>query len=244
MILIYSDDHEPAPLLDTPLVEQNVERRIRPIIRKMRKVRGKTGWMLRRYGYIFGAPKGDQVGLAHHALQIGDYVYELTREKYLVGQRLCGHQVWPSTVGHIVIGYTDLSDEDIQMESLKSQAFVRGRYGGKYHIKHNNCQTFIGELLRRLANLPLDYDSDSDRSAASSLSDVTVACAEKALLEVTASARSSNDTLVDVDVDVETAQKARRSVVTVVQSPAPVVRRADLWKSSHAVTASVVSVCA
>ncbi|KAK3072220.1 hypothetical protein LTR53_007212 [Teratosphaeriaceae sp. CCFEE 6253] len=242
MILIYSDDHEPAPLLDTPLVEQNVERRIRPIIRKMRKVRGKTGWMLRRYGYIFGAPKGDQVGLAHHALQIGDNVYELTREKYLVGQRLCGHQVWPSTIGHIVIGYTDLSDEDIQMESLKSQAFVRGRYGGKYRIKHNNCQTFIGELLRRLATLPLDYEYDGGE--ASSLSDVTVACAEKASLAVTASARSSNDTLVDVDMDVETAQKARRSVVTVVESPAPVVRRADLGKSSHAVTASVVSVCA
>lgn len=116
MIVIYSSNHEAAPLLEDPLEEHNADRRVRPIYKKIRKVRGKTGWLLRRYGHFFGAPRGDQIGLGHHALQIGAYVYEMTREKGLVGQRLCGEQVWPSTVGEILIGYTDMSDEDIQLE--------------------------------------------------------------------------------------------------------------------------------
>lgn len=116
MIVIYSSDHEAAPLLEDPLEEHNVDRCVRPVYKKIRKVRGKTGWLLRRYGHFFGAPKGDQIGLGHHALQIGVYVYEMTREKGLVGQRLTGDQVWPSTVGEVIIGYTDLSDEDIQLE--------------------------------------------------------------------------------------------------------------------------------
>lgn len=118
MIIIYSNNHETAPLVEDPLEEHNVDRRVRPIYKKIRKVRGKTGWLLRRYGHFFGAPKGDQIGLGHHALQIGAYVYEMTREKGLVGQRLTGEQIWPSTVGEMIIGYTDMSDEDIQIEGM------------------------------------------------------------------------------------------------------------------------------
>lgn len=47
-------------------------------------------------------------------MQVGEYVYELTREEGLVGQRLTGHQVWPSTIKHAVVGWTDLSDVEIQ----------------------------------------------------------------------------------------------------------------------------------
>ena len=125
MIVIYSNNHEAAPALDDPLVEHNIDRNTRPIYKKIRKVRGKTGWLLRRYGYIFGAPKGDQVGLGHHALQIGEYVYEMTREKGLVGQRLDGEQIWASTVGEMIVGYTDMSDEDIQIEGSNHH---RNRY--------------------------------------------------------------------------------------------------------------------
>jgi hypothetical protein len=116
MILIYSSAHEPAPFLDAPLEEHNPDRQVRPVYLKMRKVRGKTGWLLRRYGWIFGAPRNDAFGVAHHALQIGAYVYEMTREKGLVGERLSGNQIWPSTIQHAIIGYTDLSDEDVQIE--------------------------------------------------------------------------------------------------------------------------------
>lgn len=116
MILIYSDDHEAAPLIEDRLEEYNANCSVRPIYKKVRKVRGKTGWLLRRYGHFFGAPKDDQIGLGHWGLQVGAYVYEMTREKTLVGQRLTGDQIWPSTVGEELIGYTDMSDEDIQME--------------------------------------------------------------------------------------------------------------------------------
>lgn len=116
MIFIYSSAHEPAPLLEQPIIEYNAEKRIRPIFKKIRKVRGKTGWLLRRYGHWFGAPKNDPEGLGHHALQIGEYVYELTREEGLVGQRLTGHQIWESTIKHAIIGWTDLSDVEIQDE--------------------------------------------------------------------------------------------------------------------------------
>ena len=117
MILLYTTAHEPAPLLSPPLPhETNPLRHPRPITLKIRKVRGKTGWLLRRYGHFFGAPKDDPVGLGHHALQVGEYVYEMTREKGLVGQRLEGALVWESTVGEVVVGWTGMSDGDVQVE--------------------------------------------------------------------------------------------------------------------------------
>ncbi|KAI7162291.1 hypothetical protein KC349_g2172 [Hortaea werneckii] len=72
MILIYSNAHEPAPLLDNPLIEHNPHNEIRPVFVKIRKVRGKTGWLLRRYGHWFGAPKDDPEAIGHHAVQVGE----------------------------------------------------------------------------------------------------------------------------------------------------------------------------
>ncbi|RMX79427.1 hypothetical protein D0869_08320 [Hortaea werneckii] len=171
MILIYSNSHEPAPLLDNPLIEHNPHNKIRPVFVKIRKVRGKTGWLLRRYGHWFGAPKDDPEAIGHHAVQVGEYVYELTREEGLVGQRLTGHQVWPSTIKHAVVGWTDLSDVEMQEASLQSQTFVRSRNGGRYHIKKNNCQHFIRNLLERIIIIPLvDLDSSTPSSSDSSSS--------------------------------------------------------------------------
>ena len=115
-VFIYSTHHEPAPGLDAPIVESNAEGQIRPIFKKCRKVRGKTGWLLRRYGQHFGAPTHDPEAVAHHALQIGPYAYEVTREKGIHGQRLSGDLMWPSTIQHCIVGYTDLTDEEIQIE--------------------------------------------------------------------------------------------------------------------------------
>ncbi|KAI7530825.1 hypothetical protein KC331_g14462 [Hortaea werneckii] len=135
MILIYSNAHEPAPLLDNPLIEHNPHNEIRPVFVKIRKVRGKTGWLLRRYGHWFGAPKDDPEAMGHHAVQVGEYVYELTREEGL------------------------------------SQIFVRSRNGGRYHIKKNNCQHFIRDLLERIVIIPLvDLDSSTPNSSDSSSS--------------------------------------------------------------------------
>lgn len=199
MICIYSTAHEPAPLLSTPLpTEHNPDNLPRPITLKIRKVRGKTGWLLRRYGHLFGAPRDDPVGLGHHALQIGEYVYEMTREKGMVGQRLEGSLVWESTVGEVCVGWTDLSDEEARMEgelsclfvtgargedcqtdlirvALKAQAFSRSRNGGQYHLKDNNCQHFVQELQRRLVNIRGDGFESSTEDVASE-KDVVVAC--------------------------------------------------------------------
>ncbi|KAI7141195.1 hypothetical protein KC352_g29447, partial [Hortaea werneckii] len=107
-----------GPILEYPLIEKNLQRNIRPIVTKVRKVRGKRGWFLRRLGRFFGGPRTPE-GLGHHAIQVGDYAYELhtdeANQKYLIVQRLTGEQIWMSTVKHEVVGYTDLSDEDIQL---------------------------------------------------------------------------------------------------------------------------------
>ena len=107
-----------GPILEYPLIEKNLQRDVRPIVTKVRKVRGKRGWFLRRLGRFFGAPRTPE-GLGHHALQVGDYAYELhtdeANQKYLIVQRLTGEQIWMSTVKHEVVGYTDFSDEDIQL---------------------------------------------------------------------------------------------------------------------------------
>ncbi|KAI6873051.1 hypothetical protein KC343_g13648 [Hortaea werneckii] len=178
MILIYSNAHEPAPLLDNPLVEHNPHNEIRPVFMKIRKVRGKTGWFIRRYGHWFGGPKDDPEAVGHHAVQVGEYVYELTREEGLVGQRLTGPQVWPSTIKHAVVGWTDLSDVEMQEASLQSQNFVRSRNGGRYHIKTNNCQHFIRDLLERIITIPLtDLDASTPSNGSSSYcSSVTSSC--------------------------------------------------------------------
>ncbi|KAI7450772.1 hypothetical protein KC368_g4432 [Hortaea werneckii] len=178
MIFIYSNAHEPAPLLDNPLIEHNPHNEIRPVFMKIRKVRGKTGWFIRRYGHWFGGPKDDPEAVGHHAVQVGEYVYELTREEGLVGQRLTGHQVWPSTIKHAVVGWTDLSDVEMQEASLQSQAFVRNRNGGRYHIKTNNCQHFIRDLLERIIAIPLtDLDASTpSKDSGSYCSSVSSSC--------------------------------------------------------------------
>lgn len=40
-----------GPTFEVPIVEQNAERSLRPVIIKYRKVLGKRGWMLRRVGH-------------------------------------------------------------------------------------------------------------------------------------------------------------------------------------------------
>lgn len=40
--------------------------------------------------------------------------------------------------------------------AILAQAFVRSRNGGRYHLKHNNCQHFIIDLLARITTIPLE----------------------------------------------------------------------------------------
>lgn len=34
--------------------------------------------------------------------------------------------------------------------AMRVQSWMRGREGGRYHVKRNNCQHFVGELWNRL----------------------------------------------------------------------------------------------
>ena len=110
-----------GPTFEVPIVEQNAERSLRPVIIKYRKVLGKRGWMLRRVGHYLGAPRTPE-GMAHAALMVGDYVHELhtdeANQKYLVAQRLTGDQIWPSTVGEVIKGYTTMTDQEISDHGL------------------------------------------------------------------------------------------------------------------------------
>lgn len=117
MICIYTPSLEAAPPLSIPVpAEYNPHNLPRPVILKIRKVRGKTGWLIRRYGHFLGGPKNDPVGQGHHALKVGEYLYEMTREKSIVGQRLEGALIWKSTVGEFCVGWTNLTDEEVRME--------------------------------------------------------------------------------------------------------------------------------
>lgn len=62
--------------------------------------------------------------------------------------------------------------------ALQSQNFVRSRNGGRYHIKTNNCQHFIRDLLERIITIPLtDLDASTPSNGSSSYcSSVTSSC--------------------------------------------------------------------
>lgn len=112
----YIPSNSKGPTYEYPIVEKNAERSLRPVTIKYRKVLGKRGWLLRRVGTWFGAPDTAE-GKAHAALMVGEYLHELhtdeANQKYLVAQRLTHDQVWPSTVGETIRGYTSMSDQEI-----------------------------------------------------------------------------------------------------------------------------------
>ena len=107
---------KPGPVLEYPLVEQNADRHIRPIYLNIRKVKGKRGWLLRHVGRYFMDDTAPEA-MGHHALHIGDYVYELhtdeANQKYLMVQRLTGDQIWEPTLSKVVVGFCELTDDEI-----------------------------------------------------------------------------------------------------------------------------------
>lgn len=122
---------ESGPILKYPLIEHNVDRRVRPVRLNIRKVRGKRGWLLQRCGR-FLADDPSPAALGHHAIQIGGYAYELhtdeANQKYLMVQRLTGAQIWMPTVTEAVVGYCDLTDEEIAIDGAlqsREQSYMR-----------------------------------------------------------------------------------------------------------------------
>lgn len=167
---------KPGPILEYPLIEHNLDRQLRPIVINLRKIKGKRGWLVRRICPLTPACRDATIqSLAHQALQIGEYAYELhtdeANQKYLIAQRLAAEQIWRPNVAQCVVGYTDLTDEEVAitgknrllikhhrgflltvlcLTAMKVQSWQRNRADGRYHVKHNNCQHFVHELWRRI----------------------------------------------------------------------------------------------
>ncbi|GAB7366552.1 hypothetical protein MBLNU230_g8539t1 [Neophaeotheca triangularis] len=146
---------KPGPILEYPLIEHNLDRTLRPILINLRKIKGKRGWFVRRICPLTPACRNaTKEFLAHQALQVGQYCYELhtdeANQKYLIAQRLTGDQIWMPNLAQCVVGYTDLTDEEIAITAMKVQSWQRNRNGGRYHVRRNNCQHFVHELWRRI----------------------------------------------------------------------------------------------
>ncbi|KAK6394163.1 hypothetical protein LTR65_002009 [Meristemomyces frigidus] len=157
-----------GPILEYPLVEHNSKHQLRPIWLNIRKVRGKRGWLLRKSGRFF-AEDSTPEAMGHHALQVGEYAYELhtdeANQKYLMVQRLTGAQIWQPKLAKTLVGYSDLTDDEIAIEAIRAQSWMRGRQGGRYHVKHNNCQHFVEELWQRLVEIDFIKAFRDTRSA-------------------------------------------------------------------------------
>ncbi|KAK5113591.1 hypothetical protein LTR85_010820 [Meristemomyces frigidus] len=142
-----------GPILEYPLIEHNDKRQLRPVYLNIRQVRGKRGWLLRKFGKYFVEDRTPEA-MGHHALQIGEYAYELhtdeANQKYLMVQRLTGEQIWQPKLANGIVGYCDLTDDEVAIEAIRVQSWMRGRQGGRYHVKDNNCQHFVEELWRRV----------------------------------------------------------------------------------------------
>jgi len=223
--------------LGLKVVEHNPERHIRPIILKIRKVKGKTGWFLRRIGWWFGAPlPSDVQGLGHHALSIGPYAYEMTREVTMIGQRLTVDEIWPSTVGEVFVGYTDFTDVEIQITckctpvtqprksspmtdfgvlvAVKVEAWMKSRNGGKYNLRTNNCQHFVQELLRRVL-----VPSDLTNSETSSLKSTSTACKSTTTTTTTVTCLPVSEKTVSSTIELQVPGKTQVAVVTTYALP-------------------------
>ena len=149
-----------GPILEYPLIEHNAQRQLRPIRLNIRKVQGKRGWLLRRFGRFLAPDPTDQ-GLGHHGLRLGEYAHELhtdeaygdqalkaakplrsqltlmfRNQKYLIGVRLTATQIWEPTVTSAVVGYCSMTDEEIAIE-------------GRVPVMTSSCTTSALTLLRR-----------------------------------------------------------------------------------------------
>ena len=100
---------------DSDLKEENWHQEIRPVILKMRKVKGKMGLIIDIT--TIGDPTKNAMNKAHWGVQVGSNLWELSADKKgkeIEINRLSGKDIWFSDVAEKTIGFTNMSDHEIQ----------------------------------------------------------------------------------------------------------------------------------
>ncbi|KAL1835780.1 hypothetical protein VTJ49DRAFT_6085 [Mycothermus thermophilus] len=174
---------------ELPLIETNHHREFRAVTVKHRKLGGKRGKAVRVFSKLFvtaslfyDAVSNDDDDsysmlsepstissavnswVSHWGVQVGDYLWELHTDskhaKTLSMQRLTREQIWKADVGEIVIGYTNMTDEEIHIEALGAFSDMKCRHGGKYDEFENNCQDFVSLHVLRMRTAALFWYSE------------------------------------------------------------------------------------
>ena len=157
-------------VIQRPLIETNPNRQLREITLKLRKVKGQSGFWVRKLASMYSSPEKT---VSHWALQVGPYVHELhtdrKKQKHIIHQRLTGDQVWYSNKGEFFLGSTNFTDAEINYQGELSRSLIgkrrrvmiakltgptakevedhmRSRNEGRYHLVENNCQDFVSNL--------------------------------------------------------------------------------------------------
>ena len=108
-----------------PLRESNPTHELRKMVLKMRKLAGGGGKMVRAVAAFVGEGRSDgiDVYISHWGIQVGNHMWELHtngKNKSLAIQRLSGRDIWQSDVGETSVGWTRLSDTEIDKAGMWS----------------------------------------------------------------------------------------------------------------------------
>jgi hypothetical protein len=124
-----SSESSGRPLFQDPLIETNSERASRPVIWKARRLGGAFGISS---NLLFSGSRGNASGAQqeegtvgftkHWGLQIGPYMHELNtdegKNRHLMIRRLKGAQIWLPCMKERVLGYTTLTDKEIDAHGI------------------------------------------------------------------------------------------------------------------------------
>ena len=134
------------------------ERKPRRVSIKVRSIKGLMGLAMSILGpWIANDAPAERFG--HFGLRIGDRVYELhcdnDNQKDLLVYRLEGDQIWESDINEASLGYSDMTNEEIDAVIASIESNMRRR--GPYHVFRNNCHMFIQDLWQQTCLL--DHNS-------------------------------------------------------------------------------------
>ena len=139
-----------APISVQAEARLEVHRELRPILIKVRSIKGLMGLAMSIIGPRI-AKNAPPEKFGHFGLQIGDRAYELhcdnDNQKGLLDYKLSGEQIWKSDINEASVGYCYLTDGEI--DAVIAQIVMTMRSRGRYHVFRNNCHMFIQDLWRQ-----------------------------------------------------------------------------------------------